>query len=305
MKRLQTVTDVRAALAGPRRQGRSIGLVPTMGAFHEGHLSLMRRARQDCDLVVVSLFVNPTQFNDAGDLDVYPRDEARDAALAAELDIDYLFAPGVAEVYPSGFATSVSVRGVTDGLEGRHRGRSHFDGVTTVVTKLLNMVMPDVAYFGQKDAQQATVIRRLVRDLDIPVRIDVCPTVRAQDGLALSSRNALLSPAQRARATALPRALEAVRDAIRAGERDPDAATMAGRAALAAADVKPEYLALVSAETMEPVARIEGDVLAVIAAQIGSVRLIDNVLINSARVDTVPPSVAPPAERTDQLRSPV
>jgi pantoate--beta-alanine ligase len=297
MRILHTVSELRAELAEPRRQERSIGLVPTMGAFHEGHLSLIRRARRDCDLVVVSLFVNPTQFNNAGDLQVYPRDEQRDAALAAELNVDYLFAPGVAEVYPSGFATSISVRGVTDGLEGVHRGRAHFDGVTTVVTKLLNMVSPDVAYFGQKDAQQAAVIRRLVRDLNVPVRVDVCPTMRARDGLALSSRNVLLSPAQRDRATALHRALQAVGDAVRGGERDPDAAAAAGRAELAAADIETDYLKLVSPETMEPVERIEGDALAVIAAHVGSVRLIDNMLVGTAVDQGVQPA--------DQLRSAV
>jgi len=195
MNVIRSVAELRAALREPRRSGRTIGLVPTMGAFHEGHLSLMRRARRDCDVVVVSLFVNPAQFDDPADLERYPRDRARDKALAAEIGVDHLFAPDVKEVYPPGFATSVSVAGITETLEGAHRGRAHFDGVTTVVTKLFNMVGPDVAYFGQKDAQQALVICRLVRDLDMPVRIEVCPTVRETDGLALSSRNAHLSPA--------------------------------------------------------------------------------------------------------------
>src|SRR6185437_10678172 len=197
MNVVHTVAELRAALVGPRRAGQTIGLVPTMGAFHDGHLSLMRRARRDCDVVVVSLFVNPAQFNDPADLERYPRDHERDRALAAELGVDHLFAPAVEEVYPPGFATTVSVSGITEALEGAHRGRAHFDGVATVVTKLFNMVSPDVAYFGQKDAQQALVIRRLVRDLDMPVRIEVCPTVRESDGLALSSRNAHLSAADR------------------------------------------------------------------------------------------------------------
>ncbi|MGA9856395.1 MAG: pantoate--beta-alanine ligase, partial [Solirubrobacteraceae bacterium] len=217
MKTLRTVAELRTELTPPRRAGRTIGLVPTMGAFHEGHLSLMHEARAACDVVVVSLFVNPRQFNDAGDLDAYPRDEGRDVALAAEAGVDVLFAPAPSEVYPPGFSTSVTVRGVTDGLEGVHRGRGHFDGVTTVVTKLLNMVGPDVAFFGQKDAQQAAAIRRLVRDLDIPVTIAVCPTVRAPDGLALSSRNVLLDPAERDRAAALARALRAVQGAVSGG----------------------------------------------------------------------------------------
>jgi pantoate--beta-alanine ligase len=292
MRTLRTVQELRAVLAHHRRAGRSIGLVPTMGAFHDGHLSLMRRARGACDVVVVSLFVNPAQFNEAADLDVYPRDEDRDAALAADVRVDLLFAPEVEEVYPDGFATSVAVRGLTDGLEGAHRGHGHFDGVTTVVTKLFNMVGPDVAYFGQKDAQQVAVIRRLVRDLNLPVRIEVCPTIRDTDGLAMSSRNALLSPVERAQATSLYRALHAVRAAVVAGEHEPGAAASAGRAELAAAGVEPEYLAIVSPDTMEPVAMIEGDVLVAVAARIGSVRLIDNLpitLMNRSRTphDTV------------------
>jgi pantoate--beta-alanine ligase len=284
VKIIRTVAALRAELTEPRRAGRTIGLVPTMGAFHDGHLSLMRHACRSCDVVVVSLFVNPAQFNGAGDLDVYPRDEQRDAALAAELGVSHLFAPPVSEVYPHGFATTVSVRGVTDGLEGVHRGQEHFDGVTTVVTKLLNMVAPEVAFFGQKDAQQAAVIGRLVQDLNFPVRIEVCPTVRAPDGLALSSRNALLSRADRDRATSLSRALRAVQGAVAAGEQDPHAAAAAGRAELAGAGIDPEYLALVSRETMEPVHRIEGDgVLAVVAAKVGSVRLIDNAPLHHGR----------------------
>ncbi|HUA44140.1 MAG TPA: pantoate--beta-alanine ligase [Solirubrobacteraceae bacterium] len=281
MKTVETIADIRAALAAPRRAGRAIGLVPTMGAFHAGHLSLMRRARARCDVVVVSLFVNPTQFNDPADLTGYPRDPDRDAALAADIGVDYLFAPVADEVYPPGFATTVSVSGVTEPLEGAHRGRAHFDGVTTVVTKLFNIVGPDVAFFGQKDAQQALVIRRLVRDLDMPVRIEVCPTVRESDGLALSSRNAHLSPADRTRATALSRALRAVADAVSAGERDPAAARARAVAELQAARVDPDYVELVSAETLAPVTRIDGEVLALIAARVGSTRLIDNQLIRT------------------------
>jgi pantoate--beta-alanine ligase len=279
MRTVRTVSALRRHLTDARRAARTIGLVPTMGAFHEGHLSLMRRAREACDVVVVSLFVNPAQFNEATDLDVYPRDEERDAGLAASLGVDYLFAPEVTEVYVDGFATSVAVRGLTDGLEGAHRGHGHFDGVTTVVSKLLNMVGPDVAYFGQKDAQQAAVVRRLVRDLNFPVRIEVCPTVRAADGLALSSRNVLLADAERDQAAALYHALRAVHASVAAGERDPDTATAAGHAVLAAARVEPEYLAIVAADTMEPVPTIEGDVLVAVAARVGSVRLIDNVPI--------------------------
>jgi pantoate--beta-alanine ligase len=281
MKTVRTVAELRSELAPLRRAELTIGLVPTMGALHEGHLSLMRRAVEVCDVVVVSLFVNPAQFNEAADLDVYPRDEARDAGLATELRVDYLFAPSVSEVYPPGFATTVSVTGVSAGLEGEHRGAGHFDGVATVVTKLLNMVAPDVAYFGQKDAQQAVVIRRFVRDLDIPVRIEVCPTVRGADGLALSSRNALLSADERRRAPALFAALTAVRGAISAGE-DSTGALAAGRSVLEGAGADVEYLSLVDPETMEPLRELHGDALVLVAARMGNTRLIDNVLITTS-----------------------
>jgi len=279
MNVIRTVAELRAALLGPRRAGRTIGLVPTMGAFHEGHLSLMRQARRECDVVVVSLFVNPAQFNDPAGLERYPRDAARDEALAAEIGVDHLFAPGVDEVYPSGFTTAVSVAGITETLEGAHRGRAHFDGVTTVVSKLFNMVGPEVAYFGQKDVQQALVIRRMVRDLDMPVRIEVCPTVREADGLALSSRNAHLSPDDRARATALHRALNAVQEEVSAGERDPAALRARALAELEAAAIEPDYVELVSTDTLAPVSRLDGEALAVLAAHVGATRLIDNQLI--------------------------
>jgi pantoate--beta-alanine ligase len=251
-----------------------------MGSFHEGHLSLMRRARSECDEVVVSLFVNPAQFNDKSDLAGYPRDERRDAGLAEGEHVDYLFAPFEREIYPPGFATTVSVAGVTETLEGVHRSRGHFDGVATVVTKLLNIVSPHVAYFGGKDAQQAVVIERLVRDLDIPVRIEVCPTIREPDGLALSSRNVLLGPAERAKARALHRALRATVSAVTAGEREAATAKEAGLAELTAAGLQVDYYELVSAPTMEPVSRIDGDALALVAARVGGVRLIDNERIS-------------------------
>jgi pantoate--beta-alanine ligase len=280
MRTVRTVAEIRAALLEPRRAGLSIGLVPTMGAFHAGHMSLIHRARESNDVVVVWLFVNPAQFNESGDLDLYPRDEQRDAALARDAGVDYLFAPPVSEVYPSSFATTVSVSGLTERLEGEHRGRSHFDGVTTVVAKMFNMVGPDVAYFGQKDAQQANVVRRMVRDLDMPVRIEVCPIVRDPDGLALSSRNVRLSPDDRRRATSLNRALQAVKQAVGAGERDPRTAIRAGHAELERSGVEAEYLQIVSAETMAPVTAIDGDVLVVVAARVGETRLIDNTMIH-------------------------
>ena len=281
MKIVRAIADMRAALTEHRRAGHRIGLVPTMGALHAGHLSLIERARAQCDVAVASLFVNPTQFDDAGDLAAYPGDEHRDAEVAEEAGVDLLFAPTGEEMYPPGFATSVSVGGLSEDLEGAHRGKAHFDGVATVVTKLLNIVSPDVAYFGQKDAQQALVIRRLVRDLDIPVEIEVCPTVRENDGLALSSRNVLLDAEARSRATALHRALVAVKEAVTRGEDDPAAAIALGHQELQAADIEPEYLVLVAADTLRPLERVQGEALAVIAARVGGTRLIDNEIIES------------------------
>ena len=283
MRTVRTVAELREALAPHRRAGRMIGLVPTMGAFHAGHLALMRRARADTDIVVVSLFVNPTQFRPGEDLSAYPRDEAADAAEAAALGVDLLFAPAPEEVYPAGFATDVRVGTVTEPLEGAARGPEHFHGVTTVVTKLFNMVGPDVAYFGQKDAQQVAVIRQLVRDLDIPVHVEVCPTVREDDGLALSSRNRYLEGADRERAAALSQALRAAEDAVHGGERDAAAIVARARAALAEHDVEPEYLELVSADTLAPVERVgDADVLVAVAARVGPARLIDNTLLLAA-----------------------
>ena len=280
MRTVRTVADLRAALRDARRAERTIGLVPTMGALHDGHLSLVRAARAENDVVVVSLFVNPTQFNEAADLDAYPRDEARDAAAAAAEGADVLFAPSSDEVYPAGFATTVHVAGVTEHLEGEHRGVAHFEGVATVVCKLLNMAQPDVAYFGQKDAQQAAVIRRLVRDLDIPVRIAVQPTVREPDGLALSSRNVHLKGADRGRALALRRALEAAAETVAAGERDPHAIEHAGRSAMEGLGVEAEYVALVRPDDLRPVERVDGDVLVAVAARVGPTRLIDNTILH-------------------------
>jgi len=284
VRTLRTVADVRAAVSRARRAGASIGLVPTMGAFHEGHLSLMRQARERCDRVVVSLFVNPAQFNEQADLDGYPRHEDRDAALAAGAGVDFLFAPPAEAVYPPGFSTTVSVAGVTEALEGAVRGRGHFDGVATVVTKLFNIVSPDVAYFGQKDAQQVAVIRQLVRDLDMAVQIEVCPTVREHDGLAMSSRNARLSGSERTRATALARALASAKDQVAAGEQDAAAIRASAIAALASGGVEPEYFELVSPDTLAPVQRIEGEVLALVAARVGATRLIDNDIIAQAGI---------------------
>jgi pantoate--beta-alanine ligase len=285
---LRTKAELRSALEPARRAGRTIGLVPTMGFLHEGHLSLIRAARAECDLVVMSLFVNPTQFDPNDDLDRYPRDEERDLRLAAEAGADLVFAPPVNEVYAADASTEVEVTGpltgVLDGDSGR-RGPEHFRGVTTVVAKLFNLVGPDVAYFGQKDAQQAVVIRRMVRDLDFPVRIKVMPTVREPDGLAMSSRNAYLEPADRERATALSRALAAAERGARAGSLADGLA--AARAELDAAGIEPEYLEARDAETLEPVERLgERPVLVAIAARVGAARLIDNALIDPTNCDT-------------------
>jgi pantoate--beta-alanine ligase len=285
VRTVRTVRELREALAPERRAGRSIGLVPTMGAFHGGHLSLIRRAREQCDVVVVSLFVNPTQFGKGEDLESYPRDEARDAELAEAEGVDLLFVPSADEVYPDGFATTVTVGAlaeVLDGAPGR-RGADHFAGVATVVAKLFNMVGPDVAYFGQKDAQQTLVIRQLVRDLDLPVRIEVCPTVRDRDGLALSSRNAYLSPDERLRALGLSRALRAAEATVEAGRIDAGAVLDAARGELDAHGIEPEYLELRSVPDLSPVDRVNGSTLLAVAARVGRARLIDNTVLGGTR----------------------
>jgi pantoate--beta-alanine ligase len=284
MRTVRTVADLRAALSPERAAGRTIGLVPTMGSFHEGHLRLMRAAREACDTVVVSLFVNPAQFGPSEDLEAYPRDEARDAALAEAEGVDLLFAPPVEEVYPDGFATTVSAGGIGDVLCGDagRRGRGHFDGVATVVAKLFNMAQPDVAFFGQKDAQQALVIRRMATDLGFPVRIEVLPTVREADGLALSSRNAYLDDDERLRAAALHRALAAAESAVGRGELDAAAVLAAARRELEDAGIEPEYLELRSAADLAPVERVNGSTLLAVAARVGRARLIDNTVLTSA-----------------------
>jgi pantoate--beta-alanine ligase len=297
MRTLRTVAELKTALAQPRREGRRIGLVPTMGALHEGHLSLMRRARSECDEVVVTLFVNPTQFNQSSDLDAYPRDEDRDVVIASEQGVDYLFAPAVGEVYPEGFTTTVSIGGITERLEGVHRGREHFDGVATVVCKLFNIVAPDVAYFGQKDVQQTLVIKQLVRDLNMTVQIEVCPTVREADGLALSSRNARLSPDERRRATALHQALATAQVLVAAGESDVAAILAAALEELDDPRIRVEYLQIVNPATLVPITSVGGPALALVAAWVGGTRLIDNQMLS------VPTSSRPPAAAGSNTRS--
>lgn len=262
MLTLRTVAELRAWRA---QQSGSVGLVPTMGAFHAGHLSLIDAARADNDHVVVWLFVNPSQFDEQSDLADYPRDEERDARLAAEHGADVLLAPSVDEVYPPGFATTVTVTGVTDAYEGAHRP-GHFAGVATVVCKMLNLVGPDRAYFGAKDAQQVALVRRLVADLDIPTEVVVLPIVREPDGLALSSRNVHLSADERERATAISRGLRAA-----AAASDPDLLLTT----LRDAGIEPEYVAVVDPDTFQPARN--GRALIAVAARVGTTRLIDNM----------------------------
>jgi pantoate--beta-alanine ligase len=297
MRTLRTIAELRTALLQPRREGRRIGLVATMGALHEGHLSLMRRARSECDEVVVSLFVNPTQFNQSSDLAAYPRDEERDVLSTADQGVDYLFAPTALEIYPEGFATTISVAGITEVLEGVHRGREHFEGVATIVSKLFNIVAPDVSYFGQKDAQQTVVIKRLVRDLNISVQIEICPTVRESDGLAMSSRNGRLSPSERERATALYQALATAQVLVAAGETDVATILAAADAELEDPQVRVEYLKIVNPTTLEPITSVGEPALALVAAWVGETRLIDNQMLS------VPTSSRPPAAAGSNTRS--
>lgn len=282
---VRTLDELRAALRDPRHERRRIGLVPTMGSLHEGHLSLLRAARERCDFVVMSLFVNPTQFGEGEDLDAYPRDEGRDLALAEAEGVDLVYAPASEDVYPPGFATVVEVGGLGDVLCGdpARRGSAHFRAVATVVAKLFNRVRPELAFFGQKDAQQALVIRQMTRDLDFPVEIVVLPTVREPDGLAKSSRNTYLDPDQRRRAAALSRALRAAEATAAEGERDPGAVLGAARHELEAAGIEPEYLELRDAESLEPIEELNGrPALVALAAQLGRARLIDNVVIGGS-----------------------
>ncbi len=297
MEIVRTVRELRAALrpvrgdtALPHRG--SVGLVPTMGALHEGHLALCRSARADNDIVVLSIFVNPTQFNDPKDLAGYPRDEAADVAMAAGAGVDVVFAPTATEVYPPGFSASVELHGpIVERLEGAHRGIGHFRGVTTVVSKLLNMAQPDRAYFGQKDAQQARVVRAMVADLDIDTTIVTVPTVREPDGLAMSSRNRRLSPADRARAAEVPAALHAAEAVAAAGERDSSVIVAAALGRCAETGLTPEYVALVDADTFLPVDTLtRASAVLAIAVEVGGTRLIDNLLIRTGSAATDPAS---------------
>jgi len=278
---VRTVSDLRATVAGWRRAGERVALVPTMGALHAGHLALVADGRRRADRVVATIFVNPKQFGVGEDLDRYPRQEAADAAALERVGCDLLYAPGVAEMYPAGFATSVSVAGVTDDLDGAARP-GHFDGVATVVAKLLNQARADIAIFGEKDYQQLLTIRRLARDLDIETEIVGHPTQRDPDGLALSSRNAYLSPEERARATELPRALEAARAAILAGADVADALGAAVERLRRAGFGPIDYAELRDAETLVPLHRLDRPARLLAAARLGATRLIDNLPVNQS-----------------------
>ena len=264
-----------------RRESKTVAFVPTMGALHEGHLTLVREARQAADVVVVSIFVNPAQFNDKHDLDRYPRDLTADAALLAEYDVDYIFAPETSEVYPEGFSTYVYVEGVSEGSEGASRP-GHFRGVATVVTFLFNTVRPDRAFFGQKDAQQVAVIKRLTADLGFETEIVVVPTVREETGLALSSRNELLTPEEREKAAVIFRALKEAKVAFRNGARNASELVEVARRTIESEPLaRVDYVSAVDAESLEPVEKIDDrEVLLSTAVYFGKVRLIDNVVIN-------------------------
>jgi pantoate--beta-alanine ligase len=277
------IEDIRAALRAARREGKRIGLVPTMGALHEGHLSLVRAARSKCDVIAVSIFVNPTQFGPNEDYSKYPRTFDNDCELLQKEGVDSVFAPSVEEMYPGGAATYVIVEGMTDRLCGRSRP-GHFRGVTTVVSKLFHIVEPDLAFFGQKDAAQVAIIKRMVRDLNMPVEIVVCPIVRESDGLAMSSRNAYLTAEQRKSALVLSRALRRVQQAFDQGERNAAKLIEAGKQVIAEEpSVRLDYVEIVDPETLGPVRVISSNSLVAVAAFVGTTRLIDNILLEPER----------------------
>ncbi len=277
---VSAIEAVREAVAQARRSGLSIGLVPTMGALHAGHASLIRAARAETSFVVVSIFVNPTQFGAGEDFSRYPRSTQQDLELCGCEGVDLVFAPEADTMYPPGFRTFVEVRELQDVLCGPSRP-GHFRGVVTVVLKLFNIVQPDIAYFGQKDAQQARIIQQMVRDLDLPVQLRICPIVREPDGLALSSRNQYLDPDQRRQATVLFQALQAARSLITRGELDPAVVQRALVSRIAAASgAVLDYAAVVDADTLQPVDKLHGNILLAVAVKFGATRLIDNVLLS-------------------------
>jgi len=279
MKIIAAIPDMHTATRSIRGKGKRLGLVPTMGALHEGHLSLVRAARARCDVVAVSIFVNPTQFGPNEDFAKYPRSFERDRNLLAKEGVDFIFAPSAEEMYPAGATTWVTVEGMSDRLCGRSRP-GHFRGVTTVVAKLFHIVEPDLSFFGQKDAAQAAIIRRMVRDLNLPVEIVVCPIVREPSGLAMSSRNAYLSAEQKQSALVLYGSLKEIARRFQSGERDTDRLIAAGKQIVAAdSSVRLDYLEIVDPETLEPLSIVTPPALVAVAAFVGSTRLIDNVVL--------------------------
>ena len=276
MQILKTVPDARAAC---RKQKRPLGLVPTMGALHEGHLSLVRAAKAQCQAVAVSIFVNPTQFGPTEDLSKYPRTFERDCELLEKEGVDLIFAPAAEEMYPAGASTFVTVAGLSERLDGKSRP-GHFRGVTTVVSKLFHIVEPDKAFFGQKDAAQVAVIRRMVRDLDLPIEIVVCPIVREPDGLAMSSRNVYLDPERRKTALVLSRSLRRIFETFEKGEKNSSTLIATGKNVIAEEpDARLDYFEIVDPNTLEPVSEIQGPTLVAVAAYVGTTRLIDNVVL--------------------------
>jgi pantoate--beta-alanine ligase len=280
MKICKTIADMRAASRAARHSGKRLGFIPTMGALHEGHLSLVRAARAKCDVVAVSIFVNPLQFGPSEDLAKYPRTFEHDRELLEKEAVDILFVPTPEEMYPAGAVTYVTVEGLSEKLCGKSRP-GHFRGVTTVVAKLFHIVEPDVAFFGQKDAAQATIIRRMVQDLNLPVEIAVCPIVREPDGLAMSSRNAYLNPQERKSALALNRALSEVKSRFDQGERNASGLITVGKQTLTRElGVRLDYFEIVDPATLDPMPELTGTVLVALAALVGNTRLIDNILLN-------------------------
>jgi len=285
LKIFSTIDQMRNASRSARRVGKVLALVPTMGALHEGHLSLVRAALGASDVVAASIFVNPAQFGPNEDLAKYPRSFERDCELLEREGVEFVFAPSVEEMYPAGAVTWVTVEELSGKLDGRSRP-GHFRGVTTVVAKLFHIVEPDKAFFGQKDAAQVAIVRRMVRDLNLPVEIVVCPIVREGDGLAMSSRNAYLSPEERKRALVLHRSLEQVQQLVDAGERDAARLVAVGREEYAQESVVPlDYFEVVDPETLDPVADVSRGALVAVAAYVGATRLIDNILLGPAKSD--------------------
>jgi pantoate--beta-alanine ligase len=281
MKIIKTIKEMQRIADGAREKGEIIGLVPTMGYFHEGHLSLMREARRKSDLLVVSIFVNPTQFGPKEDFRSYPRDLKRDLRLAKEIGVDVIFFPAVKEMYPEGFLTYVDVGEISSILEGAARP-SHFQGVATVVAKLFNAVKPHQAYFGQKDFQQSVVIKKMVKDLDMDVEIIVLPTIREKDGLATSSRNVYLSQEERKAAPVLYRSLKVAEESIKAGERNSNKIIKKMEALIKKEKLlKLEYIVITDSETLKEIKRIKGKVNISLAARIGRARLIDNIMVET------------------------